>query len=644
MERKSIKIFVVDDDASFGKALETAISRAGFGAQLFSKADEVVKATQLQFPHVMIVDCLLPKTSGVNLVLQLREQGAKETHFFFTSGIFKDKSFIKDTLQKTNASGFFPKPFDINELLKEIEKALGDVLVDDSLQSPFLEILTRANTGPGDRLKVVEQTPEIHGFEVPRILSLLQDKQTVGTLTLTDPQDMKARISIFEGNITRIQMDRPNSLFGSLLVEKNLVTVDAIDALLKHPAKIPIGQRLIEANLLSPHIIPLVNSEQAGVRLSQLIADISYRVSFSKDPNVETETTIPRNRLALLFGDWIYSKINPVWLKTFYLPWMTFHIYKTETFSEKSPYFNLPPLSLTPDLSQKISQGQSIQEIVSDKRYSEDEILGSIHLLILAGMIVFEKRESKGQISLSVEKLSRISQEMKSKNFFQILGVSQTSSSNDIKKAYHELAKTFHPDKLPATVSSEIRGHTQSIFSQMTAAYESLRDTEKRAEYIKRLEHGRAEMIIQGEALLDEGLALVKSKDPVRALEKLKAAADLGIHSAELQLATLWAKLLQIPSDEQDPKKIIPIQTAINKIPPEDRHSALYFFVKGLMLKASGEMELATNSFKQALYLTPGFPEATRELKAMQNAKTKQPDLLHADLKDVVGMLFKKKR
>ena len=58
-------------------------------------------------------------------------------------------------------------------------------------------------------------------------------------------------------------------------------------------------------------------------------------------------------------------------------------------------------------------------------------------------------------------------------DYYQTLGVSQTTSPDEIKKAYRKLASKHHPDK----------GGDEAQFKKIQEAYETLSDPQKRAEY-----------------------------------------------------------------------------------------------------------------------------------------------------------------
>ena len=65
---------------------------------------------------------------------------------------------------------------------------------------------------------------------------------------------------------------------------------------------------------------------------------------------------------------------------------------------------------------------------------------------------------------------------MAAKDFYQILGVTDSASQAEIKKAYRRLARELHPDVNPDP-------QTQERFKEITQAYEVLSDPEKRQMY-----------------------------------------------------------------------------------------------------------------------------------------------------------------
>ena len=65
---------------------------------------------------------------------------------------------------------------------------------------------------------------------------------------------------------------------------------------------------------------------------------------------------------------------------------------------------------------------------------------------------------------------------MKYKDYYKILGVPRDAGEDDIKKAYRKLARKYHPD-----VSKE--ANAKEKFQEVSEAYETLRDKEKRAAY-----------------------------------------------------------------------------------------------------------------------------------------------------------------
>jgi len=63
------------------------------------------------------------------------------------------------------------------------------------------------------------------------------------------------------------------------------------------------------------------------------------------------------------------------------------------------------------------------------------------------------------------------------KDFYKVLGVPETATADEIKKAYRKLAQQHHPDANPGDSSAEER------FKEISEAYATLSDAEQRKEY-----------------------------------------------------------------------------------------------------------------------------------------------------------------
>lgn len=66
---------------------------------------------------------------------------------------------------------------------------------------------------------------------------------------------------------------------------------------------------------------------------------------------------------------------------------------------------------------------------------------------------------------------------MAERDYYEVLGVERSATTEDIKKAYRKLALQYHPDRNPGDAGAEEK------FKEATAAYEVLRDSEKRQLY-----------------------------------------------------------------------------------------------------------------------------------------------------------------
>ena len=66
---------------------------------------------------------------------------------------------------------------------------------------------------------------------------------------------------------------------------------------------------------------------------------------------------------------------------------------------------------------------------------------------------------------------------MTKRDYYEVLGVSRTSSTDEIKKAYRKIAIKYHPDKNPGNAAAEDK------FKEAAEAYDALGNPDKKAKY-----------------------------------------------------------------------------------------------------------------------------------------------------------------
>ena len=73
----------------------------------------------------------------------------------------------------------------------------------------------------------------------------------------------------------------------------------------------------------------------------------------------------------------------------------------------------------------------------------------------------------------------------KEKDYYELLGVPREAGSEQIKLAYRDLARVYHPDSnfYAEIIDTPVTPRDEEIFKLVTAAYDTLMDPQKRARY-----------------------------------------------------------------------------------------------------------------------------------------------------------------
>jgi FixJ family two-component response regulator len=114
-------IWLLDDDVSMLKALGRLINSAGLIAEKFSDPLTFLARLEHASCRVAILDVWMPEMNGLEVQVRLR-QDSPETQIIFMTG--RDDPFVRQTALDAGAFAFLTKPFEDEDLLKVVHKAL----------------------------------------------------------------------------------------------------------------------------------------------------------------------------------------------------------------------------------------------------------------------------------------------------------------------------------------------------------------------------------------------------------------------------------------------------------------------------------------------------------------------------------------
>ena len=121
MNNKRAKIFIVDDDESFGKSLARLMRSVGFDVEVFVDAREFLKREIYTGTSCLLLDVRMPGMTGPELQRELSSRNILMPIVFLTA---LGDTTTGITAMKDGAVDFLLKPVDEESLFNAIDRAL----------------------------------------------------------------------------------------------------------------------------------------------------------------------------------------------------------------------------------------------------------------------------------------------------------------------------------------------------------------------------------------------------------------------------------------------------------------------------------------------------------------------------------------
>jgi tetratricopeptide (TPR) repeat protein len=285
------------------------------------------------------------------------------------------------------------------------------------------------------------------------------------------------------------------------------------------------------------------------------------------------------------------------------------------------------------EIINKIKGEGTCEALWRSHKYNPDFFWKSLYLFYCLDLVDFKDKEAipeeepkegaplRPDVQEQLEEVLAYKEKIPSSNYYQILGVSKNASDEDIKKAYFQLARKFHPDRFDRSVPAQYKVQVEDIFDKITKAYHTLSSPEQRKDYDAKGSPGREEpgkdMAKKADIKFRQAKTLYTMGRNEDAVVLLEEALRLNRNKGDyyLLLAMVEAK---ITSYRKKAEEHFLKATELEPWNPEG------YVGLGVLYKQEGMLTKATKQFEKALEIDSGHSIARRELEALGKGEKKK--------------------
>lgn len=124
-ENLGIDVLIAEDEPSILESLDFILRRAGWSIESVTDGDAVLERVRRMPPRVLVLDVMLPKRSGFDVLKQLRadiETRGLPVLILTAKGQQQDRRIAEEL----GADGFVTKPYSNAEVVGAVRQLLGE--------------------------------------------------------------------------------------------------------------------------------------------------------------------------------------------------------------------------------------------------------------------------------------------------------------------------------------------------------------------------------------------------------------------------------------------------------------------------------------------------------------------------------------
>ncbi|HEY8156016.1 MAG TPA: DUF4388 domain-containing protein [Myxococcota bacterium] len=645
-------ILCVDNDRNLCQILAKALRGEGYRVTTAFDGDLALEAIRVTPPDLVLLDLMLPKRDGFAVLEALRALPAPvcQLPVVLISGCSPTPEY-KRRAESLRAVGLLRKPVSLEMLLSVVARELG--------RPRELTPRRAAKSPPADAESELSGSFEQLSF--PALIHHLHGLRATGVLHVSYERKRKW-VRLNDGYPIAVRSNLVGECLGNFLVRAGRITASdlAESRTRMKPGKLQ-GEILVAMDLLSEEEIATALRSQADEKLFEIFTWPTGAFRFEAGGNLQRANDLAvdrspanlilegvRTRLPLERIDASFAANSHCLLGLAESPFYRFQEVDLDAAQQK--------------LVRNLEKPRRLVEFIG----ADEGIRRTLYALIAAGMLELRgeasdappaaarsagkaaktprpapRREKPTPLREVVRsahddakpaELTQLAQQFRGQGPFQILGIAENASAEEIQTAYGRLCERTHPDRV-SHAGEAVKALAAEVFAIVANAYETVTDPRRRQEYVlgQRKADREAAELAEGRRALDaeiqfqQGDAAMRARDYSTALRCFGRALELYPEEGEYHAHYGWVLHLSHPNDTAMASEAMEhVQRALKLAPDREKP---YLFM-GRLCKAIGRADAAEKMFARALKIQPDCLDALRELRLINMRREKGKSLI----------------
>lgn len=231
-----------------------------------------------------------------------------------------------------------------------------------------------------------------------------------------------------------------------------------------------------------------------------------------------------------------------------------------------------------------------------------------------------KKQDMESVLSEDLNEILEFQAKIANLNYYDLLGIDRKATEEEIKKAYFQLARRYHPDRFGREIDPSLRDKINDIFDRLTKAYKTIINPDLRLKYDLKLAGGEVEeksAALKAETKFRQARTLFNRGRYEEAVILLEECVRLMPNKADYRLLLAMAEA-KIPALH---KKAEQDFLRVQELEPWNVEG---YIGLGLLYKDEGLLIKASKQMKKALSIDPDNQIARSELEKIEGPTKKK--------------------